>query len=221
VTPAAALIVIAKEPRPGLVKTRLSPPCSPPEAAALAAAALADTLAAAGSAPAARRVLALDGEPGPWVPDTFEVIPQASGSLDARLAAAIEAVGDPALVIGMDTPQVTSAALAAGLEAVIDPAADAVLGPAADGGYWAIGLRRPDGAAVAGVPMSVSWTAAAQRARLSELGLRWRELHELRDVDTYADARVIAGGWPGTRFAGRLREIEAGWRSEVAAAPGG
>lgn len=59
------LLVIAKEPRPGRVKTRLTPPFTPQEAAELAEAALADTLAAVAAAPAARRVLVLDGAPGP------------------------------------------------------------------------------------------------------------------------------------------------------------
>ncbi len=62
------LLVIAKEPRPGRVKTRLTPPFTPGEAAALAEAALVDTLRAVAATPARRRVLVLDGEPGPWLP---------------------------------------------------------------------------------------------------------------------------------------------------------
>ena len=69
--------MIAKAPVPGRVKTRLSPPCTPEQAAALARAALRDTFAAASRARhAGRRVAVLDGEPGPWVPRDFEVIPQ-------------------------------------------------------------------------------------------------------------------------------------------------
>jgi uncharacterized protein len=215
-----ALVVIAKEPRPGRAKTRLSPPCTPAEAAALAAAALEDTLAAAATVPAGRRILALEGAPGRWVPRGFDVVAQATGGLDARLGAALEAAGGPALAIGMDTPQLTPELLGAGLDALSEPGVDAVLGPAADGGYWAIGLRRPDRGAVAGVPMSVPWTAAAQRDRLDKLGLRRRELPELRDVDTYEDARAVAAGWPATRFARRLRETELLWRAADALAAG-
>ena len=69
------LLVIAKEPRPGRVKTRLTPPFTPEEAAALAEAALADTLDAVARTPAERRVLVLDGTPGPWLPAGFEVVP--------------------------------------------------------------------------------------------------------------------------------------------------
>src|SRR5690606_16843936 len=70
------LLVIAKAPVPGRVKTRLTPPFSPVEAAALAEAALCDTLDVVCATPAARRVLALEGEPGPWLPPGMEVVRQ-------------------------------------------------------------------------------------------------------------------------------------------------
>ncbi len=82
------VLVIAKEPVAGRVKTRLCPPFTPAEAAELAAAALADTLEAVLALPARRRVLVLDGRPGPWVPPGFDVVPQSAGGLDERLAAA-------------------------------------------------------------------------------------------------------------------------------------
>src|SRR5436305_587964 len=150
-----ALIVIAKEPAPGRSKTRLTPPLTAEAAAGLAAAALADTLAAAAACPAQRHVLALDGAPGDWVPPGFEVIPQRGTGLDERLASAFDDVAEPALLIGMDTPQVTPALLAAGVRALERPGTDAVLGPALDGGYWAIGLRRPRRELFLGVPMSI------------------------------------------------------------------
>ncbi len=98
------LLVIAKAPVAGRSKTRLSPPCSPEEAAWLAEAALACTLQAVALTPASRRVLVLDGEPGAWMPDGFQVLPQRGAGLDERLAAAFEDAGAPSLLIGMDTP---------------------------------------------------------------------------------------------------------------------
>ena len=196
------LLVIAKEPAPGRVKTRLVPPCTPGQAAALAEAALADTLHAVLAAPARRRVLVLDGAPGPWLPPGFEVIPQCGGGLDERLAAAFAAVSGPALLIGMDTPQLTP-----GLLAVDWDGADAWFGPAADGGFWGLGLRRPDAALVRGVPMSSADTGAVQRARLDAAGLRVAELPRLRDVDTAADAVAVARLAPLSRFAARAREL--------------
>jgi rSAM/selenodomain-associated transferase 1 len=202
-----ALVVIAKAPVPGRAKTRLCPPCTPDEAAALAAAALEDTLAAVAATPARRRVLALDGAAGAWVPPAFDVVAQPGGDLGARLGAALVAAGGPALVVGMDTPQLTASLLATAAETLTTPGVDAVLGPAADGGYWTIGLRAPDPAAFAGVPMSRSHTCAAQRARLHALGLRVAWLPVLRDVDTIDDARAVAGGAPGSRFAAALAAL--------------
>jgi rSAM/selenodomain-associated transferase 1 len=200
--------VIAKAPVAGRVKTRLTPPCSPADAAALAAAALADTLAAvARSRRAGRRVLVLDGEPGPWIPRGFDVLPQRGDGLAARLAAAFCDAGGPALLIGMDTPQVTPSSLDAGLRAL--DRADAALGPALDGGYWAIGLRRADPAVFRDVPMSAPTTAAVQRERLAALDLETIELPPLVDVDTIADARRVAAAAPATRFARVLESVAA------------
>ena len=196
------VVVIAKEPRPGLAKTRLCPPCSPETAAAIAAAALHDTLVAvAGSECAAARVLALDGEPGPWLPPGFTIVPQATGDLGARLAAAVESVTGPVLVVGMDTPQVTPELLADACERLRDPELDAVLGRAIDGGYWAIGFRGQRRGAFTGVPMSTSRTAARQLDRLRQLGMRVGELPHLLDVDTFVDARAVAAQIPRTSFA--------------------
>ncbi|AQS68547.1 DUF2064 domain-containing protein [Streptomyces pactum] len=193
------LLVIAKEPRPGRVKTRLTPPFTRVEAAELAEAALADTLRAVAATPARRRVLVLDGAPGPWLPPGFDVVPQCAGGLDERLADAFAGCPGPALLIGMDTPQVTPELL------TVDFAdCDACFGPAEDGGFWALGLVRPDPALVRGVPMSTPVTGAAQRARLLAAGLRVRDLPRLRDVDTAADASAVAALAPQGRFATRL-----------------
>ncbi|MCX5609399.1 DUF2064 domain-containing protein [Streptomyces sp. NBC_00047] len=190
------LLVIAKEPVPGRVKTRLTPPFTPAEAAALAEAALTDTLAAVAATPAERRVLVLEGRPGPWLPPGFEVVPQCAGGLDERLAAAFAACTGPALLIGMDTPQVTPALLARADWASYD----AWFGPAVDGGFWALGLAEPDPALLRGVPMSVPETGAVQYARLAEAGLRIGRLPVLRDVDTAEDALLVAAEAPGGRF---------------------
>ena len=203
-----ALLVIAKAPVPGKVKTRLTPPCTPEQAAGLARAALADTLAAVESAAGGgRRVLVLDGEPGDWIPAGFEVIAQHGDGLAERLANGFADAGAPALLVGMDTPQLTPALLEAGLGA-LEAGADAVLGDAEDGGYWAIGLRASDPRVFAEVPMSVPETGAAQRARLTALGLSVADLPPLLDVDTFADARAVAAAAPASRFAAALAEIE-------------
>ena len=114
------VIVVAKSPVPGRVKTRLVPPYTHVEAAALAEAALADTLAAALACGADEVVVALDGEPGPWLPPGCRVVAQRGAGLDERLAAAWTDAGGPGVQVGMDTPQVTSADLDAALTALVD-----------------------------------------------------------------------------------------------------
>ncbi|MFG2127102.1 DUF2064 domain-containing protein [Streptomyces sp. NPDC048751] len=203
----ATLLVIAKAPVPGRVKTRLTPPYTPQEAAALAEAALTDTLHTMLQVPARRRVLVLDGAPGPWLPPGYEVVPQASGGLDERIAAAFALCGpDPALLVGMDTPQLTPDLLTE----VGPDGHDAWFGPAADGGFWALGFADPSraGALVRGVPMSTDRTGAVQRRRLVEAGLTVGDLPLLRDVDTAADAaEVVACCPPGSRFAAALDSL--------------
>ena len=203
------MIVIAKEPVPGRVKTRLCPPCTPAQSAKLAEAALADTLVAVEHTPAARRVLALEGEPGEWLPPGFDVVRQSRGGLGARLAAAFRATGGPALLIGMDTPQVTPELLASAARELLGHNTDAVLGPALDGGYWAIGLKRAHPEAFDGVPMSSTRTYEAQCRQLHALGLRRTELATVRDVDTFADAQHVAAECqPGSRFRTGLANLD-------------
>ena len=105
----------------------------------------------------------------------------------------------------MDTPQVTGRQLRVGLAAL--EKVDAVFGPADDGGYWAIGLREPDPAVFARVPMSRVFTGAIQRARLAALGLRTVDLPSLRDVDDIAAARAVAAAAPDSHFAAALDVI--------------
>jgi uncharacterized protein len=225
--PAIRLLVMAKTPVAGRVKTRLCPPFSPAEAAELASAAIADTLAAVIAAVplAARRghrvepVLVLDGNPGTWLtrllengmegPVCMRVLAQRDGGLDVRLAGAFEdAAGAlPALLVGMDTPQLTPNLLVNAIETLGMPGCDAVLGHAEDGGWWALGVRRPDPALLLGVPMSTPWTGMAQESRLSQAGLHVSRLRELRDVDTAEDAEQVAGLAPGSRFACTFRRL--------------
>ena len=205
----AQVLVIAKEPVPGRVKTRLTPPFTPADAAVLATASLADTLAAVSATPVAQAVLALDGAPGDWLPPGFRVIPQRGGGLDERLAAAFAdahaMLSVPMVLIGMDTPQVTPGLLADAAVALASGEADAVFGPAADGGFWLLGLRRPDRSLLAGVPMSRADTGRHQLDRLTSAGLRVAMLPELTDVDTFREAELVAGAIPGSRFAAAFR----------------
>ncbi len=199
------MLVLAKAPRPGRVKTRLCSPCSPEQAAAVAAAALADTLDAVTATPAVRRTILLDGRYP--APHGWRLVDHCGGGLGERLAAAYADTALPdtgSLLVGMDTPQVTPELLT-GLAAGLD-GADAVLGPALDGGWWGLALRDPaDAEVLRAVPMSTPDTARSTVDGLRERGLSVALGPPLRDVDTAVDAWAVAAARPEGRFAPAVR----------------
>jgi uncharacterized protein len=233
--PTLGLLVLAKAPQAGRVKTRLCPPLTLDQAADLAAAALLDTLAAVGAVPDGRPVVALTGHlrraaRAAELAAALHGIPtpaQRGPDLGHRIAAAHRDTaallpGRPVLQLGMDTPQVDPDLLAeaagplrrCGIDVV-----DAVVGPAADGGWWALGLRDPRAAVViADVPTSRDDTGERTVAALRAAGLRLGLLPELTDVDTAADAVAVAREAPGTRFAAAVAALPAGccWNDDVA-----
>ncbi len=195
------LLLMAKAPVPGLVKTRLCPPATPVQAATIAAAALADTVDALAATPAVRHTIVLSGR---WtVPPGWRTVPQRGDRLARRLVhgyADTALPGTASLLVGMDTPQVTPDLLASAVSTL--DSADAVFGPAADGGWWALGLREPAHAvALWSVPTSKPDTGERTLAALRRRGLRVALLPTLRDVDTAADALAVAARCPGGRFA--------------------
>ena len=201
------ILVLAKVPIPGRVKTRLCPPCTPDQAAAIAEAALADTLDAARAADVPRRVIAFDQES---TVDGFDVIQQHGDGLAERIAHAFADTSaqsnEPIVQIGMDTPQVTASLLEHAVRLLTT--ADAVLGSAEDGGWWALGLRNASHAALLlPVPMSTSDTGRLTLAALENAGLTVTQLPMLRDVDTMDDARAVAEITPGSRFAAAVAEV--------------
>jgi hypothetical protein len=206
---AVQVVVIAKEPRPGAVKTRLCPPLTPEQAAELAEAALADTCRVVACTRVQGRVMALEGRTGRWVPPGCDIVVQRTGAFGERLAGAIDDAWAlhplPVLLIGMDTPQLDTQLVESAARALLDPGVDTVLGPANDGGYWLIGAREPVAGMFAGVPMSTDHTAAAQLRRLHTLSLTCSLLPTLRDVDTFEDALAVASASPHTAFARALR----------------
>lgn len=200
------LVIIAKECLPGRVKTRLHPAVSYREAAELAAASLADTLAVGSALPALRRVLAFDGIVPPAGSGAYRVVPQVAGELDERLAAVFDASEGPTLLIGMDTPQLDPADLT---ELFPWPERDDfVFGPAHDGGFWALGMREPRGDLIRGVAMSRDDTGARQLDRLQAAGGSIRILPTLTDIDTIVEARAVATLAPHTRFARAFERMQ-------------
>jgi hypothetical protein len=193
----AAIVVMAKAPRSGEVKTRLSPPLSPGECAALAACFFADvTMAAAALVPTlfvayspagGRDVLAS------LLPSRVAArwLEQRGADLGERLAAATGEVFargfGPIVVVGTDSPTLPPEHVAAAIRALEAGEADVTLGPADDGGYYLVGLRRTAPRLFErvewGTPRVYEQTARNARA----LSLRLAELPRWYDVDTPAD----------------------------------
>lgn len=204
-TPATTLVVIAKEPLAGKAKTRLHPPLTLEQAAEVAAAAIDDTLDAVAALPAADRILLYDGEIVPTSASAYRVVPQVDGALDRRLGAIFDYCTGPTLLIGMDTPQVSFDDLAPAFENWPDDV-DAWFGPASDGGFWALGLREPDGDLLRGVPMSRDDTGHTLLFRLRAAGLRVAMLPTLTDVDDYVAAVGVGALIPNSRFSAVLND---------------
>jgi glycosyltransferase A (GT-A) superfamily protein (DUF2064 family) len=192
------LLVIAKAPAPGRSKTRLTPPCTPEQAAAIAAASLGDTLDAARRVPDTRVVVALDGAADGLDLAGCTVVPQIEGEFGARLAAACSdaMAGDdlPTLLLGMDTPQVSPELLTRCLDRLEAAGpGTAVLGPSTDGGWWALGLHSAASARVlARVPMSRADTGACTRTALEDTGVTVAGLPTLTDIDHFPEALTVA-----------------------------
>jgi uncharacterized protein len=123
------------------------------------------------------------------------VFPQRGHGLAERLAASqldlAEEERGPVVQICMDTPQVSVDDLRVVIEGLLS--ADAVLGDAEDGGWWALGLNEPRRAVLLhGVPMSTPTTGAATRRAFEDAGLVVGHAPLLRDVDTADDAAAVA-----------------------------
>lgn len=219
----AVALVMAKAPAPGRVKTRLGAGVGPAAAARLAAAALHDTMDACEAAFGADRCfLALDGDLGDAADGdalaarvrAWTVLPQRGEGFAARLAHAhreVAALSGAAVVqVGMDTPHASAADLR-GVADLLALGPCAVLGPAADGGWWVLGLNRPELAgALETVTMSTARTGADTRAALVAAGATVATVATLRDVDDVADAAQVALVFPRTRFARCWAGVSAG-----------
>ncbi len=188
------LVVFGREPVAGRVKTRLARGIGAERAAVVYAALLERTLAEA-VATGVPVVLSLATEPtGSWtVPAGLRVEVQGDGDLGQRMWEAfsrrfVEGM-ERVLLIGSDCPGVTRYRLLEALEVLSQ--VPVVLGPAVDGGYWAVGQRAPGVDCFSGVPWSSPETLRATQQRLRRLGVPWEEIETLADVDTVEDLKRL------------------------------
>lgn len=197
------VIVFAKAPQPGSVKTRLIPRLGAKGAAALHVRLVKRALATARAAALGR----LELHCAPDTADPFfrfcgghygaVLAPQAEGKLGARMLAAFEAALAAyarVLLIGSDCPALTARHLRQA-ERALRNGNDAVLAPSEDGGYALIGLTRCDARLFEGIAWGGTTVMAETRTRLAALGWRWRELETLWDVDRPEDyTRLMSSG---------------------------
>jgi hypothetical protein len=196
----SGLAVMAKEPSPAMVKTRLAPAIGDAGRQALARAFLLDAVDrlrtvpglavyVSYSPPDAEHRLAVDlgGTP---------LFPQRGTDLGERMS---NALGDlferghrAAILLGTDSPNLPLALVIEAMEALRDGVADLVLGPAQDGGYYLVGLCAPAPDLFRGIPWSTGEVLPATLAAARRLGLRTHPLGAWYDVDTPEDLLRLA-----------------------------
>lgn len=205
-------LVVAKAPVQGLAKTRIAAEVGVGAAADLAAAALLDTLdTVVGSGMTVVVALTGDVERAARADELqavlagLVVVPQVGTTFGERLARAhCDADGGGGVLqVGMDSPQLRVDDLTEAADRLSDHAS--VLGPAEDGGWWLLGVRRgSDASALATVEMSTSTT---RQHTLEVLPAPTALLRTVRDVDTWADAQAVAEEIPGSCFAEAVHAV--------------
>jgi rSAM/selenodomain-associated transferase 1 len=198
--PDGRILVFAKAPQPGYAKTRLIPELGASGAAALQARLVRDTVARAAQSRLAPVELWTSGaaqEPffaGLGAAYHCGLRQQSGADLGARMSHALESALQTArfaVLIGTDCPAMDANYLDQACESLVR-GADAVLGPAEDGGYVLIGARRNEPALFTDIAWGSSQVLAQTRARLAGLGWGWDELPVQWDLDRPADLERLA-----------------------------
>lgn len=192
-----ALVVFVKAPVPGAVKTRLWPPVAPARAAALYRAFAQDTIDQAGRVSGAEVLVAYEGSARfpdlSWLSAAPDFFPQTAATLGERLERAVGLClrsHPKVVVIGSDAPHVQASSYEQAFEAL--DRVDVALGPTQDGGYYLIGLKRPEPGLFRDIPWSTGEVLRATLRRTRELGLTSRLLREEFDVDSFGDLKQLA-----------------------------
>jgi rSAM/selenodomain-associated transferase 1 len=196
-----ALAIMVKQPAPGRVKTRLCPPLTPDQATELYRCFLLDKMAQVKRIAAVIPYLGFTPrEAESYFRDlagrTFSLLPQEGEDLGERLdhlSTRLLAVGHPGVVIiDSDTPSLPDRFLAEAIERMTDPRTDAVFGPAEDGGYYLVGLRRSAPVLFRGIRWSTPLVLEQTLRAAADSGLRVHLLPSWYDVDTGKDLGRLA-----------------------------
>lgn len=209
----ALLIIFAKEPIPGQVKTRLSPPLTPVEAAQLYHYFLQDVAAEMASLPGVEVAIAYDPASArnffeTLAPQDVRLVPQADSGLSVRLIQAFAwgfAQGYGAVLArNSDSPDLPGFIILEGAEALLSGQADVVLGPCPDGGYYLVGLSRPCPELFLDVAWSTEAVLDQTLARARSLALKAHLLPPWPDIDDVSElanflSKPLAPPAPGWR----------------------
>ena len=202
-TGGCAIAIMAKASTPGLTKTRLAPPLTFEEAAALNTAFLRDMVAKVKQAGAVEPIApyVAYGPPGsePFfralLPEDVALTPiwgpHFGECLWNTTLALLEAGHESACVLNSDSPTLPSAYLAEAARALAEPGDRAVLGPSTDGGYYILGLKQAHRHMFDDIAWSTEQVAEQTRARAREIGLAIHELPAWYDVDDAESLRFL------------------------------
>jgi rSAM/selenodomain-associated transferase 1 len=210
-----AVAIMAKRPRAGEVKTRLCPPLSPGDAAALYRCFLLDKIEQVRALTAAHPALAYTpatarAEFAALAPG-FTLVLQRGPDLGARLRTSLGTLlargHSAALAIDSDTPTLPRPFLQQALDLVADPTVDVVLGPTEDGGYYLIGVRTAPPEIFEGIAWSTPRVLAETLQRAAAAGLRTACLAPWFDVDTPEDLGRLRDSLPHLGEAAPLHTV--------------
>jgi uncharacterized protein len=193
------LLIFSKFPEPGRVKTRLIPVLGESGATQLYQRLLANTLAVAAGLNVSIKLCYGSGDLLQWqeyLGAGYLLSPQIGSDLGSRLAHAIETAMQPGakvLTIGCDCPGLTTTVLQSAFDAL--DTADLVLGPAVDGGYYAIGTNHYYPELFQGITWSTATVLSETVAIAESLDLRIAYLETLRDIDRPEDLEIVDRSW--------------------------
>ncbi|GGG42848.1 TIGR04282 family arsenosugar biosynthesis glycosyltransferase [Hymenobacter glacieicola] len=189
------LVVFARYPELGRVKTRLAADIGAEAALKVYRQLLAHTRAVVASLPVHKTVWLAEAGPAADLTDEwtgYEQLPQPAGDLGEKMQAAFahdfERQASAVVIIGTDCPGLTTAHLTDAFDALRTH--DVVLGPATDGGYYLLGMKQLWSSLFTGKSWSTDTVRSATVADVKQLGLRLHLLSELSDIDTGADLRA-------------------------------
>ncbi|MGH2922346.1 MAG: TIGR04282 family arsenosugar biosynthesis glycosyltransferase [Gaiellaceae bacterium] len=192
-----SVLVVAKAPIPGRAKTRLVPPLTAEQAAALQEALLLDTLETCRAEAPETAILHADRSEAPALarlagPEVRLVLQEGRGLGDAlRLGMARGLAGGPTALVSSDIPGLPPGSLTRAFTLLEERSCDVVLGPALDGGYWLIAMREPSDAPFDAIPWSTPAAFAVTVQQCEEAGLEVATIDPWRDIDTPVDLAFV------------------------------